>query len=74
VRVPASFALCDSRSECGKTMEPAYGTWETYVPGPKKSVPWLSDEQNRHNPDAMVAGTAQPVGSGPKLLTPLGQG
>ena len=74
VRVPVDFALCDSRSECGKKVETAYGAWKAYIPGPKNNVPWISDEQNRQNPDAVAAGEIRPVGSGPKLLTPLGQG
>ena len=72
VRVPVAFTLRDSMDR-----EPSatpYGRWEAYVPGPKHRVSWLSDEENRRSPDAMVAGVAQPVGSGPKLLTRLGEG
>lgn len=70
VRVPVDFWLCD---DC-KVGKPTYGTWSAYIPGPKNSVPWISEEQNRMNPDALMAGVAQPVGSGPRLLTPVGEG
>lgn len=68
MRVPVDYRLTDGPGGDGKT---PYGKWEAYVPGPKHRIPWLSDEENRKRPDAMVAGTPYPVGSGPKLLTPL---
>ena len=74
VRVPVSFALCDGSSECRRRTEPAYGSWETYIPGPKHRVPWITDEESRAGSDAMVAGRVYPVDGGPRLLTPLGQG
>lgn len=71
VRVPVAFTLLDSMS---REPDRPYGQWEAYVPGPKNRVSWLSDEENRRSPDAMVAGVAHPVGSGPKLLTRLEEG
>ena len=73
LRVPTAFLLCEDPGNC-KSGKPDYGTWSAYIPGPKNSVPWISEEQNRMNPDALMAGVAQPVGSGPKLLTPVGEG
>ena len=72
VRVPVSFTLCDGN--CRGSMEREYGSWETYIPGPKQRVPWITDEESRAGSDAMVAGELYPVGTGPKLLTPLVQG
>lgn len=74
MRVPVDFRLCGSSDECKDMAQPAYGVWEAYVPGPKTHVPWISEEQNRQNPDAMIAGDAQQVGSGPRLLTPASEG
>ena len=74
MRVPVDFRLCGSSDECEGMAQPAYGVWESYVPGPKNHIPWISEEQNRQNPDAMIAGDARPVGSGPRLLTPVNEG
>ncbi len=74
VRVPVEFALCDSPRECGQSTSEPYGVWQAYIPGPKNSVPWISDEDNGQSPDALVAGGAYPVGAGPRLLTRLGEG
>lgn len=74
VRVPIDFKLCDGPlRECQMAAKP-YGRWEAYIPGPKNHIPWITDEQNRQNPDAMIAGDARPVGSGPRLLTPVNEG
>jgi TonB family protein len=69
VRVPVDFKLVSRRGAVS-----AYGSWDAYYPGPKHHIPWISDEENRQRPDAMVAGVAHPVGSGLKLLTPLSEG
>lgn len=74
MRVPVAFKLCDDSDSCGAAGEPAYGRWEGYIPGPKNRVPWVGDEVNRQSPDAMIAGSFYPVGSGPRLLTPPEQG
>ncbi len=68
VRVPVAFSLWSGPT----SVATPYGKWRAYVPGPKQRVPWISDEENRRNPDALVAGVATRVGSGPKLLTPVG--
>jgi hypothetical protein len=72
VRVPVAFALCDDVGPC--RTEPEYGGWQTYIPGPKNRVPWITEEESRAGSDALVAGEVHPVGSGPKLLTPPAQG
>lgn len=69
VRVPVDFLMEDDPDP-----HASYGSWRAYVPGPRHPVSWLSDEENRQSPEAMLAGTANLVGSGPKLLTPLGEG
>lgn len=74
LRIPVAFALCDGPSECESKTRHAYGGWEAYIPGPKNTVPWISDEDNRQSPEAMAAGGVYPVGSSPRLVTPLTQG
>jgi hypothetical protein len=54
--------------------EPAYGAWEGYVRGPKLRPAWVDDATAGTASDALIAGGVYPVGSGPKLLTPLTQG
>ncbi|MDQ3495895.1 MAG: energy transducer TonB [Pseudomonadota bacterium] len=73
-RVPVDFALCKSHLDCGPAKPEPYGVWQAYVPGPKNAVPWISDDDNRQSPDALVAGSAYPVGAGPRLLTRLDEG
>jgi hypothetical protein len=68
VRIPVSF-LIQGRPE------PEYGKWESYIPGPKQSVPWLHDQDSDStSPDALVAGGVYEVGEGLRLLTPLQAG
>jgi hypothetical protein len=72
VRVPISYVLSDSNI---KHREPEYGKWESYIPGPKHSVPWLHEEDNDStSPDALAAGGVYEVGKGLRLLTPLQAG
>lgn len=73
VRTPVSFALY-SGSRPPKNLEPEYGTWKAYIPGPVTRAPWVEDDQPAgYRPDALADGGVYPVGSGPKLLTPLAQ-
>lgn len=65
VRVPVAFAFHGQG-------EPDYGEWQAYVPGPRNRAPWNTGEDAA--PDAMIAGGLYPVGQGPRLATPLGQG
>lgn len=69
IRVPIAYALAEYLPRVR-----GYGNWHTYVPGPKHHVPWLSDEENRNSSDAIVAGRAQLVGGGPRLLAPSSEG
>lgn len=68
VRVPVDYRFEDTR-------EVAYGQWEAYVPGPYQRPPWVpaDAEGGQRGSDALIAGSVHPVGSGPKLLTPLGE-
>lgn len=68
-RVPVEFEI-----ERGPARESDYGIWHAYVPGPKQHVPWLSEEENRQSPAALVAGGVYQVGRGPRLVTSLGEG
>lgn len=64
VRVPVVFHL--------DGMEPAYGRWEAYVPGPRASNPWRQDDEGPgFSPDALSPGRAHVAGAGLKLLTRL---
>lgn len=72
VRVPVSFQLADSRT---RPEHAVYGSWQAYVPGPYVKPAWIDESDARQRPDALLAnGGIYPVGSGPKLLTPLTQG
>jgi hypothetical protein len=67
-RVPVAYNLESARL-------PKYGQWETYVPGPRQVAPWLDHDDVAHmGVDAFVAGTVSQVGTGLRLLTPLGDG
>lgn len=67
VRVPIDYQFSDQKVV-------RYGQWSAYIPGPRQQPAWVEDEDARQSPDAMIAGTAYPVGRGPKLLTPLTEG
>lgn len=56
----------------GGQKSPAYGTWQTYVAGPKALIPWQDDTfKPGVNPDALTPNTFHPAGAGRQLLTPL---
>ena len=63
VRVPVDFSLSDRKL--------AYGQWRAYIPGPRQHPTWADDAADDQDPEAMIAGTAYPVGSGPRLRTPV---
>ena len=65
VRVPVDFLLPGQ-------MPPKFGEWEAYLPGPRQSAPWLGAIDTSLGADAVAEGSIQPVGAGPKLLTPIG--
>jgi outer membrane biosynthesis protein TonB len=68
VRVPVDYKIEEAPV--------AYGHWQSYIPGPRKTIPWLQehDMDARSPPDALVAGGVYQVGRGLHLLTPPGQG
>lgn len=63
-RVPVSFVMDGMADPDG------YGQWLAYIPGPRQTVPWLSEQEAGTN-DAVAAGTFEQIGGGPQLLTPL---
>lgn len=65
VRVPVDFMLASDKF-------PRYGQWDPYVPGPRQSAPWLGTIDTSLGADAVASGSIQPLGTGPKLLTPIG--
>lgn len=68
VRIPVSFQLWGNP-------EPEYGKWESYIPGPRQVVPWLSEVNSAtDSPDALVAGGVYELGKDLQLLTPLQAG
>lgn len=63
VRVPVDFSFPGAETK--------YGQWEAYVPGPRQSVAWASEDPS-FSPDALPgAGIYIADRNGPKLLTPL---
>ena len=51
---------------------PAYGSWDSYVPGPIEPVAWLDDKvDDADNNEAIPDGTFAQAGTGLKLLTSL---
>ena len=67
VRVPVDFKM-DNRKF-------AYGKWEMYIPGPRQTLPWNSEERPGFSPDSLAEGGDYMLGqknTGPRLLTPLG--
>ncbi|HEY5850319.1 MAG TPA: energy transducer TonB [Lysobacter sp.] len=64
VRVPVDFVFRGDRG-------PKYGTWESYVPGPRQSAPWMDSVDASLGADAVAAGSIQFLGTGRKLLTPI---
>lgn len=70
VRVPIAYRL--DRNE----KSPAYGHWDTYIPGPRMSVPWATGQDRADfSPDALAEGGVYMANADdqdqPKLLTPL---
>jgi len=69
VRVPTDYTFDRSRGD-------GYGQWQAYVPGPRETVPWKTDEYPASSPDALADGGVYTAGAaqGPRLLTPLDGG
>jgi hypothetical protein len=54
---------------------PKPGQWETYIPGPRKPIPWLDAVGvTAENSDALAPNRFHTPSSGRRLLTPLGEG
>ncbi|MDI9238329.1 energy transducer TonB [Lysobacter sp. LF1] len=66
IRVPVDFVAGGSR--------PAYGRWETYIPGSRTPAPWVDAEEARMGADAVALDGFQPIGGGPRLLSSLDPG
>ncbi|RZA35063.1 MAG: energy transducer TonB [Lysobacteraceae bacterium] len=69
VRVPVDYILHADKQH-------RYGEWKSYVPGPRRQVPWdeLHDLPS-FSPDTMVAGNGiYQASKGLRLLTPLQEG
>lgn len=69
VRAPIQFRL----NRPG--LSDPYGQWTAYIPGPKETASWAGDDgKGGSSTDALPDGQLSLVGSGPKLLTPVGPG
>lgn len=68
-RVPVDFTLGDALKPATAT---PYGTWQGYVPGPRQRAPWITEEDQQGDADAVASGSLYPAHSRFKLLTPLG--
>lgn len=64
VRVPVEFVVA------GKTVQPGYGEWAGYVPGPRQRAPWSHGGEDA-GADAVPAGGIYPADPELELLTPL---
>lgn len=51
-----------------------YGQWKSYVPGPRKSISWVDDDEDTRSIEAVPPGTFAQAGTALTLLTPLGDG
>lgn len=73
VRVPVDYSLVDNRGDADQRR--GYGRWETYIPGPRRPIPWIDrNGLMAGDADAVADGSLQVIGSGLRLLTPLDQG
>lgn len=66
-RVPITYHL-----NKGIARDDLYGTWESYVPGPKEVISWAKDSGG--SADALPDDGLYLVNSGLKLITPLDNG
>lgn len=69
LRVPVDFAMNRENYKL-----PAYGQWDAYMPGPRQTAPWVSDDHfddTNTGSDAFADDRMRPVGKGPQLLTSL---
>lgn len=65
VRTPVSFEIQ------GKPV-PEDHQWHAYVPGPRQTIPWFTDDDREPSAaDALAAGGVYPLNGGPRLLTSL---
>ncbi|WP_266172147.1 energy transducer TonB [Dyella subtropica] len=72
IRVPIAYHML----EAGQSDADNYGRWQTYIPGPKEPVPWLSkypqaNDDKGNATDALADNGLHMVGSGIRLMTPL---
>lgn len=73
IRVPVGYAVSDNARDAKRSQ--AYGQWKTYIPGPRRPIPWMNrDELMAGGADAVADGNVQLIGSGLRLLTPLDPG
>jgi hypothetical protein len=64
--LPVSFNM-------GSNPVPRPGQWETYIPGPRRILPWQdSAGLTADNADALAPNQLHTPGGGRRLLTPLG--
>lgn len=59
-RWPVTFVL-------GRSSEKVYGKWTSYMPGPRKSVPWAGEDQAADRADMVPPGSMQMLAGEPFL-------
>lgn len=68
VRAPIQFRL-----NRDGVITDRYGQWEVYVPGPKETAEWAKEDRKEGgSTDAVADGQLSLVGTGLKLITPVG--
>lgn len=67
-RIPCNFNLYGSGAPDPK----GYGKWETYIPGPRQTPPWIGKALANGSPDAMSGDDLQTGDQRLQLATPVG--
>lgn len=66
LRMPVNFHIANTDMDLHSGFD--YGTWEVYIPGPRKRVPWLSDQRLIADaPDMTPDGTTHQLDTAPQL-------
>ncbi len=64
IRVPVQYSMQGTHKK-------GYGEWESYIPGPRNPIPWMSTKVANGGLDAGLDGQLAQIGYGPQLQTPL---
>ncbi|RDI98753.1 energy transducer TonB [Dyella solisilvae] len=67
-RIPCTFSLYGT----GTSEPKGYGKWQTYIPGPRQTAPWVGKALANQSPDAMSGDDLQTGDQRMQLATPVG--